>query len=414
MNEVHIWKPTEFHQSWLQLNTSQFDDMLPRWLEQRERFAKHEEQYAVFLEQLKRKHALETGAIEGLYDITRGTTETLIREGFVESYITHVDSIKPGDVKAYLDDQLQALEQIFAFIKNDRPLSISYVKQLHQLLTNSQDYTEVDDQFGNRVLTPLRKGEFKIAENFPKRDEKKYLYCPVAQTQQEMEKLIDLYNSEQLKDVHVIIKAAWFHHVFSTIHPFQDGNGRMARLLASLVLIQENLFPLTIERTNRKQYIESLEQADAGTYQPLVDLFIEDQLANINEVRLAVTAASLATKMENKKIALNILSKAVAEIFQTIRQSLPNALVSRNNVAASNSNEYAQNIKVQFASSAFEIIFTLNDVWIYSGLESSHDYEIMLDKLKYINCSNESLEKHTKSFAQSSAAKALEHILRLI
>ncbi|MDR3602618.1 MAG: Fic family protein [Desulfosporosinus sp.] len=43
--------------------------------------------------------------------------------------------------------------------------------------------------------------------------------------------------NNKLKYSHVLVKAAFLHHVFVQIHPFQDGNGRIARLLTSFVLI---------------------------------------------------------------------------------------------------------------------------------------------------------------------------------
>jgi len=71
------------------------------------------------------------------------------------------------------------------------------------------------------------------------------------------------------------------HHAFSQIHPFQDGNGRIARLLASFVLIKGGLFPLSIDRGDRSKYIDALESADNHEYQPLVDVFADNQISSI-------------------------------------------------------------------------------------------------------------------------------------
>ena len=134
--------------------------------------------------------------------------------------------------------------------------------------------------FGRHFPIPLVHGEFKKRPNNPSIDGTTFLYCPPEQVDSEMNNLIALYHSE-MKDAHVIAKAAWLHHAFVTIHPFQDGNGRVARLLASLVLIQDNLFPLTVERTNRKQYIDALEQADVGNYQVFADVITNDQIISM-------------------------------------------------------------------------------------------------------------------------------------
>jgi hypothetical protein len=73
------------------------------------------------------------------------------------------------------------------------------------------------------------------------------------------------------------VAAAWLHHRFTQIHPFQDGNGRVARALASLVLVQADLFPLVVTRDDRVDYITALEAADAGDLRPLVDLIAKLQ-----------------------------------------------------------------------------------------------------------------------------------------
>ena len=105
----------------------------------------------------------------------------------------------------------------------------------------------------------MLQGEFKKQENNPKRDDGViFIYCPPEQVDTEIEKLIAIYKDLEIKQLNPIIKAAWFHHAFTTIHPFQDGNGRMARLLASLVLIKDGLFPLTVRRQDRKEYIDRL------------------------------------------------------------------------------------------------------------------------------------------------------------
>jgi Fic/DOC family len=67
------------------------------------------------------------------------------------------------------------------------------------------------------------------------------------------------------------------HHRFTQIHPFQDGNGRVARCLASLVFIQASWFPLVLTRDDRAVYIAALEEADRGNLSNLTNLFAKSQ-----------------------------------------------------------------------------------------------------------------------------------------
>ncbi len=91
--------------------------------------------------------------------------------------------------------------------------------------------------------------------------------------------------SEQLKHLpekssdkyilEVVRIVAWFQHRFVFIHPFNDYNGRVGRILTSAILLNLNLPPIEIgQGTNkdRKAYIKALQEADDGNYFPLQEL----------------------------------------------------------------------------------------------------------------------------------------------
>lgn len=65
--------------------------------------------------------------------------------------------------------------------------------------------------------------------------------------------------------------AAWLHHRFAQIHPFQDGNGRVTRALVTWHLVQHDYMPMVVTRHNRNDYIDALEVADRGDLTPLVN-----------------------------------------------------------------------------------------------------------------------------------------------
>lgn len=275
-----IWEPVRFNEKWNEVNTEKFDNIRPSWEHRRLELQKSKEQYQRFIDQIKRKQAIDTGIIERMYDLKKGITETFIKEGFVDAYLQHGDTnISHNLLMDYLKDNFEAIDFIFDFVKENRELSVGYIKELHQLITQHQEGTEAVDQFGNRIIIPLLKGEFKTQNNNPSRNGILYCYCPPEQVASEMDMLVKIYNS--LSNCHVIVKAAFLHHAFVQIHPFQDGNGRMARLLASFVLIKEGLFPLSIDRDDRIKYIEALEKADHQDYQYIIDVFSDNQITSI-------------------------------------------------------------------------------------------------------------------------------------
>ncbi|AGL02275.1 Fic family protein [Desulfoscipio gibsoniae] len=281
MRNKSIWNPIEFDPKWNDVKTEKFDNIYPSWERRRKELNKHPEQYRRFIDQLKRKQAIDTGIIERMYDLKKGVTETFIKEGFVDSYLQHGDTdIAPSLLMDYLRDNFDAIDFIFDFVKNDRQLSVGYIKELHSLITQHQDLTDAIDQFGKHIKVTLLKGQFKQHPNNPMRDGIIYSYCPPEHVDAEMDNLLNIFN-EKLKNLHVLIKAAFLHHAFVRIHPFQDGNGRIARLLASFVLIKEGLFPLSIDRDDRTKYIDALESADNHIYQPIIDVFANNQIVSI-------------------------------------------------------------------------------------------------------------------------------------
>jgi hypothetical protein len=74
-----------------------------------------------------------------------------------------------------------------------------------------------------------------------------------------------------------IAVAARFHHRFLLIHPFDDGNGRVARLLSNYILLKCGCPPVIVKSADKENYLAVLRLADAGQTEPLTDYF-EDQL----------------------------------------------------------------------------------------------------------------------------------------
>jgi Fic family protein len=227
----------------------------------------------VFNERLRREWAIETGIIERLYSLDRGVTETLIERGVSASLIPHSAADRdPELVVRMIHDHEDAIEWIFDFVKGDRQLSTAFVKELHALMTRHQESTAGVDQFG-KTEVPLLRGAFKVQTNNPTRqDGSVHEYCPPEHVESEMERLIELHHKHVAEHVAPEVEAAWLHHRFTQIHPFQDGNGRVVRALASLVLIRAGWFPLVVTRDDRERYIQSLERADTGDLGPLVEL----------------------------------------------------------------------------------------------------------------------------------------------
>src|SRR5207248_4673646 len=91
--------------------------------------------------------------------------------------------------------------------------------------------------------------------------------------QAEIERLVGMF--DETAGAHPIARAAWLHHRFILIHPFEDGNGRVARALSLLVLLGANHAPLVVDRTRREEYLTALDAANDGDLLPLIRLFAQ-------------------------------------------------------------------------------------------------------------------------------------------
>jgi Fic family protein len=275
----HRWKPIDdLPEDFSALTDSELVSLLIYWQDQR---ADLEQEGAlhVFNARLAREWAIETGQIEGVYDLDRGITRTLIERGIDADLIGHEPGQKPPElIAAILRDHQEALEGLFQFVKGERPLSKSYIHELHSALLRHQDTTIAVDQFGRVFETEVLKGQYKQRPNNPTREDGSvHEYCPPEQVDSEMERLIQLHEEHGKAGVPVEVEAAWLHHRFVQIHPYQDGNGRVARALASLVFLRAGWFPVVVTRDDRVRYIDSLEVADDGELRSLIAVFVDIQ-----------------------------------------------------------------------------------------------------------------------------------------
>jgi Fic family protein len=200
---------------------------------------------------LKEQFALEmtynSNAIEG-NSLTLKETAWVIQDGL---------TIKGKPMKDHLEarDHYAALSYLYELIEHDSQQTVSEVliRTIHQLVVReTQQQTAGSYRTGNVIITG--------SDHTPP---------DVSVLPGLMRNLIRWIGSNQ-KKLHPVELAAIVHHELVSIHPFFDGNGRTARVMMNLLLLQQG-YPLVIVLKNdRQKYYQALNKADHGDYSSFV------------------------------------------------------------------------------------------------------------------------------------------------
>jgi Fic family protein len=208
-----------------------------------------------------RSAALETGAIEGLYTTNRGVTRTVALQGAL--WEAELDKLG-SDVRGHFEAQLAAFELVLDAATGRFPMTEAWIRDLHATVCAAQASYRVLTEAGWQDR-PLEHGRYKTSpNNVTLNNGSVHWYAPPDEVRPEMHRLIELMSSRDFNDLHPILQAAWAHHVLTYIHPFADGNGRVARALASVFLYRAAGVPLVIFSDQQVPYWDSLSDADGG------------------------------------------------------------------------------------------------------------------------------------------------------
>lgn len=189
-------------------------------------------------------------------------TNNEIKELLENMKITKLTTRDQQEVAGYYD----VLEIIFES-HTDIKISKNYVQQLHQRLLK---YSVKDDRHRGNYKNLSN----KVVANYPDGTQKIIFNTTEPHlVESEMNQLIDWTNQQlKIKEIHPLVIIAMFIYEFLSIHPFQDGNGRLSRLLTNLLLlkydyqfIQYVSFENMIEQ-KKKTYYEALMDGQKDRY----------------------------------------------------------------------------------------------------------------------------------------------------
>lgn len=188
---------------------------------------------------------------------------------------------------------------------NERPLTETVIKNLHSLLLVRPFWKEAITPDGQYTRREIRVGNYKEYPNSVRlQNGEIFHYASPEETPIKMGELIEwLREEEEKKDMHPVALAALLHYNFVRIHPFDDGNGRLSRLLMNYVLFKHELPPVVIKSADKKDYLRALSEADAGNLAPFIE-YVSQQL--IWSLNLSIDAAKGQSILENDDLQKQI------------------------------------------------------------------------------------------------------------
>ena len=217
-----------------------------------------------------RAAALDTGAIEGLYNVDRGFTMTVALQS-----LTWEQAIEErgAGVRELFEAQLAAYELVLDAVTHKLPITEAWIRALHERLCEPQRTYRVLTDMGWQEQD-LPKGQYKNRPNHVRlTDGTFHAYAPVDRVADEMHRLIEQIRTPEFEAAHPVLQASYCHYAFVVIHPFADGNGRVARALASTFFYRAQSIPLVIFENQRPAYLESLRAADLGDFRQVISFF---------------------------------------------------------------------------------------------------------------------------------------------
>jgi Fic family protein len=240
------------------------------------------DQEARLVQKLNLEWNYHSNAIEG-NTLTLGETRAFLLYGITAQGKPFRDYL---DIRGH-HEAIRYLEEL---VRGNEALTEMAIRELHRVLLVEPYDVDAITANGRPTRRRIAIGRYKTAPNHVRTTTgEMHFYATPSETPALMGELVARYRREVAAGaLHPLVLAATFHYRFVAIHPFDDGNGRMARLLTNLILMQHGFVPVVIPLEARGDYLLALARADAGDLADFV-LLVGREL--IRSLELTLVAA---------------------------------------------------------------------------------------------------------------------------
>lgn len=274
--------------------------------------------------------------------------------------------------------------QLIVDLANDkeRDLSESFIRQLNKTILVRPFWKEAITPDGQPTRREIKIGEYKSFPNSVRLSNGEiFHYASPEETPAKMNDLMQWY-FETSKTKTPVELAAEFHYKFVCIHPFDDGNGRIARLLMNYILLKNGLPPVIIKSVDKKNYLLALNKADVGDLKAFTE-YIAKQL--VWSLELSIKAAKGESIEEEDDI-----DKEIAVLKKNLFKEKNRVNKSKDVLSALFKNNFSRLFVAIYAKAK-----QFEDLFLLSKVEYLRNGKIIYHELDDIFSDSEIHEKFT-------------------
>lgn len=286
----------------------------------------------ILLAPLRNQEAVISSRMEG----TVSTMDEILKyEADHENEATDISKVRSEVIETILYQR--ALKAAQAAMNDGYPVSQSFVKGIHQRLLS----------FGRGASKSP--GEFKTEQNYlADKNKRKILFIPISpeKLQDGLDILFEYINKSAEP---ALIKAALTHIEFEALHPFKDGNGRIGRMLITLMLWQSktisapHFYVSGYFEEHKNQYIDMMRQVsetgcwdewcafflEAIEQQAIRNLAVAENIRSLYEEMKQIFAASLSSKWSVTALDFVFTNPVFRNNKFTLTSGIPSATAAR-------------------------------------------------------------------------------------
>jgi len=297
------YRPFQAVGSWRRLHVDE-----PRWTRYSRVLARQireagTEAWADVQDRLIRAATLESTALDGLFpanpELTSAVLGTSIRGPGSDDEMAQT-------IELLAECHRRALVLASEAAVDGRLIDANFIAVLQDVITESQATYTVTTEEGVNVEVDLPRRQYKPVSNYLILPEGLAVFAPASRVAAEMTRLEAELSSDDFAALHPIIQAAYAHYALTAIHPFADGNGRLARTIASIFLVRSTGVPFLIFADQWPNYYQALK--DVTQDQDVQSLV--DYLAGISFTAMDFATSLLAGRPANGLVGSRPPSRA--------------------------------------------------------------------------------------------------------